>query len=71
MLVLDLGDALTTQVEVGLSDHTGKLVYDDSWTDAGEFIRLDLNAIGLEPGLYFVQIKQAGHPLRITRLVKH
>jgi hypothetical protein len=69
-LILDLGTGDRAQVNVGLYDHTGKSIYQNSWTNADEFIQLDLDAIGLEPGIYFLKVKQSGLPLRTTRLVK-
>lgn len=70
-ITLDLGPGQSSaHISVEISDKAGKPFFQQHWVNAGQLIEIDLNAFDMEPGVYYLKVKQDEHPLRIIRMFK-
>ena len=69
-LTVDLGSPETTSVSVEIFDRVGSPVYRSCWTDASQFVEVDLSGADMDPGMYFLKVKADDQPLQTLRLFK-
>jgi hypothetical protein len=69
-LSIDLGVEESAFVIVEIYDGEGKPFYRNSWMNANQFIDVDLSAAQMNPGFYFVKVKQDDGSVKTLRMIK-
>ncbi|MEX2232154.1 MAG: discoidin domain-containing protein [Cyclobacteriaceae bacterium] len=69
-VTIDLGVEQSTFVIVEIFDGEGKPFFRNSWMNVNQFIDLDLSSAYMNPGFYFVKIKQDDGSVKTLRMIK-
>lgn len=67
-LIVDLGSENSDFVSVEIRNQVGEPVFQNSWENAGSSVEIDIHALNLAPGVYFLKVKTDDLPLKTFRL---
>lgn len=69
-LTVALASSQNHAVLVQITNHLGEVRYEQYFTNAGQFVDVDLRAHPIPPGVYYIKIKSKEQPIEVFRLLK-